>query len=490
MQLAVAGSAPAYLPYKFREAQSEIDDLAADITGSHGDGRLDLIRHHAETMYGYVIRRLAETEEIADVLHCATVACGAVRDFGQDRVQAAIVAGALEAEREKRREIGRGMRYESRCLADVIATPIKWLWFSRMGRGKINMLVGNPGVSKSTFSIALAAAVTIGGKLPDGTMAPKGSVIFVTCEDDAADTIVPRLKAAGADLDRVHILDWVLDPKDSARRQHFDVGVHREALQELIAAIGDVVLIIIDPITAYCGLADSHKTADVRQALAPLQEVAASTNVAILAISHLNKNSGEGTALNRVVGSGAFVAVARSAWLIAEDPSDESRRRRILTPLKNNLGDDRTGFAFTVEGVELDGGIKSSRVLFEAQPVTVSAEELLSRQAETAEDRGVRSEAEEFLRELLATGPLMTKTVEQKAREAGISSISLKRARARLGVKAKKSEGTGAWVLSLPPQQGDQGDHLDQEFGDRRNDPLGAPQARPAEAPLAMGAAS
>jgi putative DNA primase/helicase len=130
------------------------------------------------------------------------------------------------------------------------------------------------------------------------------------------------------------------------------VGRHRDPLAEMIEDIGDVRLVIIDPISAYCGSADTHKTSDVRQALAPMQQLAADRDVAMLAISHLNKAAG-GDPMSRITGSGAYVAVARAAFLVAEDPSDDGKRRRILAPLKNNLGDDKTGFAFSIESVAL-----------------------------------------------------------------------------------------------------------------------------------------
>jgi len=314
-----------------------------------------------------------------------------------------------------------------------------------MALGKINIVAGNPGVSKSTLLISLAAAVTTGGKLPDGTRAPLGSVILITCEDDAGDTIRPRLEAAGADLSRVYLLDWIVN---DGQQQHFDIGAHRDGLEEMVKAIGDVALIVIDPITAYCGGADSHKTADVRQALAPLQDLAASTSAAVVAISHLNKNGSEASAMARVIGSGAFVAVARSAWLVAEDPSDDDRRRRVLTPLKNNLGDDRTGFAFSVEAVTLPSGIATSRVVFEREPVAVTADDLLRCQAKSPEDRGAEADAVEFLADMLRDGPRRSKEVEKEARAAGHSLRTLDRARHTLGVKAKRIE--GIWKMSLP----------------------------------------
>ena len=97
----------------------------------------------------------------------------------------------------------------SRCLADIEAVPIAWLWPQRLALGKLNLIAGQPGLGKSQLTGLFAARVTTGDRWPDGGRCPTGNVIFVSCEDDAADTIVPRLDAAGADRTRVHILDWI-----------------------------------------------------------------------------------------------------------------------------------------------------------------------------------------------------------------------------------------------------------------------------------------
>ena len=168
----------------------------------------------------------------------------------------------------------------SRCLADIEPVPIQWFWEDRFALGKLSLVAGVPGLGKSQLMCAMAAAASTGGRWPDGTAAPQGSVIFITCEDDAADTIRPRLDAAGADVKRVHLLDWALGKLQD--RQHFDVNEHVPALTSLVSSLGDVRLIVIDPITAYLGRMDSHVTADVRGALNPLQTLAAETGPAIM----------------------------------------------------------------------------------------------------------------------------------------------------------------------------------------------------------------
>lgn len=344
----------------------------------------------------------------------------------------------------------------ARRMSDVDAVPIRWLWPGRFALGKLAIVAGEPGVGKSQLSCAFASAVTSGGLWPDGTSAPLGSVLFVCCEDDAGDTIRPRLEAAGADLRRVHLYDWTVD--QAGERRHFDVGQHVDALAALVRSIGDVHLIVIDPVSAYMGHADSHVVADVRQALTPMQAMAAELGPAVVLVSHLNKGSTAGGAMARVSGSGAFVAVARSAWLVGTDPQDDTKRRRVLLPLKNNLGDDRTGFAYRVESWRA-GDIATSRVAWDSDAVTIDADDLLQRSASRGDEDagGALADAEMFLRTELADGPKPSSWVDKAARDAGIATASLRRARKRLGVRSRK-DGGGRWHIELPPSSRAQDD--------------------------------
>ena len=241
-------------------------------------------------------------------------------------------------------------------------------------------------------------------------------------------------------------------------------------MAELVREIGDVKLIVIDPITAHLGRTDSHVTAEVRGALAPLQSLAAKSGAAILLISHLNKGGPDSTAMDRVTGSGAFIAVCRSAWLVAPDPKDSENRRRMFVPIKNNLGDDKTGFAFTIEGIRLPCGIGTSRVVFEPFRVSVTADDLLQQSRPGAEDaKTVLEEACDFLRLELADGPQPATDIGKSATEAGVTKGTLARARKKLGVKAVKQGGTGPWLLTLPTRrqemQGTQGVQETHIFG-------------------------
>lgn len=442
---------PLLLPGLTREQIAYAGTLIVNVTST---------KHASD--YAVIIRDLAARRRCIDIGHRlveeARDLALSVPDVGRAAAVELEIVGAQVTS-------GAGSSYEARSLAAIEPTAVRWLWEGRLPLGKISVLAGDPGLGKSQLSCMLAAAVTTGGTFPDGAEAPLGSVVFICCEDDAADTLRPRLDAAGADIARVHILDWARD--GDGTRHHFDVGRHAVNLSAQIRDIGDVRLVVIDPISAYMGRADSHVVADVRRALAPLQSMAAELGPAVLLISHLNK-SVTGTAMNRVSGSGAFVASSRSAWLVCADPRDDTKRRRMLVPLKNNLGDDRTGFAYRIEPRHV-GRIASSAVVFEAGIVTTTADELL-KSATGGHDKGALEEAQEFLCAELRDGPKSSQEVVAAARDAGISSASLRRARQALGVVASKKGPEGAWTMCLPPAlsalqdaQGAQGVHPERD---------------------------
>ncbi len=221
-------------------------------------------------------------------------------------------------------------------------------------------------------------------------------------------------------------------------------------LEHAISEIGDVSLVVIDPVSAYLGNGDSHNNAEVRALLAPLSDMASRQNVAIVLVSHLNKGgAGGGEALMRVTGSLAFVAAARAAFIVAKDPEDEERR--LFIPAKNNIAKDVGGLAFRIESATIGTGIETSRVKWEPSPVNgLTADEIL-RQPDP-EEKGARDEAKAFLTELLKDAPMSSKDVFTNARGAGVAERTLRRAAQELGVKKEKLGMVEGWMWSLPPK--------------------------------------
>lgn len=356
--------------------------------------------------------------------------------------------------------------YSARCLAEVEPRPVHWLWQDRIACGKLNLIAGHPGRGKSTLTLHMAALVSIGGTWPDGAPCPAGNVIFITCEDDAADTLVPRLLAAGSDSSRCHLLDTVTNGKGGWRP--FNLRSDVAVLDQLARDIGGVSLVIIDPISAYLDGIDSHSVAEVRGGLVPLQQFAEHSGAAIVLVTHFNKGTPDGSAMSRVAGSGAFVAVCRSAWAVDRDPEQPTGRRRVFAPMKNNIGDDRTGFMFELEPFEIGEGIRGSRVRFLPGTVSISADELVRSQTRSTSRSSAKGKAMAFLAQLLSSGPLPPADIEAATKAAGHSWRTVQRAKEALDIQSLKRR--GEWLWELPAVTSDHVELLDSQDCQERQD--------------------
>jgi len=222
----------------------------------------------------------------------------------------------------------------TRCLAEITPEPVRWLWPGQIAYGKLTIVAGHPGLGKSQLALDVAAIVTSGRPWPvDGAPPAQGSVLIFSAEDDPTDTIRPRLDAAGADVSRCHFVEAVpdLDERGKPGRRGFSLEDDLPRLDAELQRLGDVALVIIDPITAYLGKTDSYRNSEVRAMLAPLAELAARHGAAILGVSHLRKTLA-GDAVLQVTGSLAFVAAARAAYMVIRDAEDPSRR--LVLPVK------------------------------------------------------------------------------------------------------------------------------------------------------------
>lgn len=322
-------------------------------------------------------------------------------------------------------------------MSEIQPRGIDWLWPGRLALGKLSLIVGDPGQSKSTLIAAIAAHVSTGRAWPDGTPCPQGSVVMASAEDDPEDTIRPRLDAAGADPMRIHLLEHVIAV--DGRREHFGLR-HVDELDSLLTSLGDVGMVSIDPISAYTGEADSHKNADVRGLLAPLSAIAAKHRVALIAVSHLNKGT-SAAAIYRTSGSLGFVAAARACLLVAT-PEDQPDLRYLLT-IKNNLAAKDGGIAYRVRTTATDVPF----VEWLQGTIDITADEALA--VSSPEETSATRDCAEWLACALANGPQTAKTVQAQADQHGFSPKVLRRARERLGVRTKKTDFSEGWTWSL-----------------------------------------
>ena len=253
-------------------------------------------------------------------------------------------------------------------LSDVTAEDVDWLWHQRIACGKLTLLSGDPGLGKSFITLDIAARVTSGRPWPDepaeAPVRPPATALLLSAEDDAADTLRPRLVAMQADLERVVLLDGVelQDDEGHVEQQSFSLVTMLDQLEQCLAQLPDCRLVVIDPISAYLQGVDSHRNTEVRAMLAPLAALARKHHVAVVAVNHLNK-SNSGPAIYRSMGSLAFAAAARTVWMIVKDPNDGARR--FFLPVKNNLGCDNMALAYTLERTD---GQAAGRVVWEAEP--------------------------------------------------------------------------------------------------------------------------
>ena len=315
-------------------------------------------------------------------------------------------------------------------LSDVRPEPVSWLWRGRIPLGKLATLDGDPGVGKSTLALTCAAIVSTGGMWPDRTECDyPGDVILMSAEDGLADTIRPRLDAAGADVTRIHAVQGI-------RLSEAEPDVLRMPSLGDIAELRDVILstgarlVIIDVLMAYMpSQVDSHRDQDVRHILARLSALAESTGCTILLLRHLNK--GKGDALYRGGGSIGIVGAARVGLLIATDPDDADLR--VLAPLKNNLAAAPPSLTYRLVPDDLRD---VARVQWVGE-TTRSAAELLSER--DPDGATTLNEATGWLEDyLLQEGPCWSKDVKNAGQKEGHSQRSIERATRQLRVVVRE----------------------------------------------------
>jgi archaellum biogenesis ATPase FlaH len=339
-------------------------------------------------------------------------------------------------------------------LSDIEPDRVAWLWFGRIPQGKLTLLEGDPGVGKSLITLDLAARVSVGDTMPDGSpgIGRPAGVVLVCCEDGLADTVRPRVDAHAGDPERFLTLSSVGNCRGEPTllRLPDNLAELRQAVERCSAR-----LVIIDPLSAFLsGRIDSHRDTDVRAVLAQLAHLAESKGVAIVAVRHLCKSQ-DRPVLYRGIGSIAHTAAARVVLLVGRHP--ENPDVRVVAAVKSNLCRPPQSLEF-----EVDDTAGAPRIHWRGESC-LKAEDLLA--AHTARSRGdERARAIEFLRELLADGPMQVSEVNAEAEMRRISPATLRRASIALPVVREKVGGPNDpdrqhWLWSLPAE----GDHVHTE---------------------------
>jgi hypothetical protein len=320
---------------------------------------------------------------------------------------------------------------------------LQWLWYPFIPLHMLTLLIGDKAIGKSSVAIDAASRVTNGALWPafgedPAERAPKGSVIILCKENDIARIIRPRLEAAGADLSRVHTLGYEVADDPEALEPLKQLKTTTKDLEQRIKEIGDVKLIVIDPITDYVGDIDTHRDGQVRRLLNPLGRLAARYDLAILYILHVNKKTDLPTRY-RGLGSVAFRNVSQSTLVTAKDPDDPGQR--YLCQDAANLCPETRSVSFRMKTVRA-----YHKIEWGTEWEDVDVDQIMDDKPTPKKER-----AQKLLRESLSKGPVTVKELKTLAQQHGISWRTMNNAKVALGIESDKPEGVedAGWKWEL-----------------------------------------
>lgn len=345
-----------------------------------------------------------------------------------------------------------------RRASTIRPEPVTWAWADRWGLKSLNLVVGSPGKNKSMMVAERAARITRGqleGDL-DGTA---HNVIIASAEDSPSHTQVPRLIAAGADLERVFFISMSRDGFEGDICLPDDLKALREAIERYEAKF-----IVIDPLTAHLGSdVNSHRDQDIRSVLGPLAHVADDTGCAVIAVVHLNKSPSTDLFM-KVLGSIGITAAARSVLIVAQDPKEEEQSpSRVVVHAKCNIGPYADPLRFEVEGRKIDNEgeiIPTAGIVWRGVAEDILPRDVLGATASEA-PAPKRDAAKDLLLELLEEGPMMAADIRRTAEEEGISWRTINAAKKDLGIASEQvqepgrlGKGPSFWSLPGTPKAG------------------------------------
>lgn len=329
---------------------------------------------------------------------------------------------------------------------------LRWLWPGRVPLGMLTILSGNPGGGKTFAVVDLTARITTGRGFPDcETRIEPADVLFLNLEDHVRVTQKPRLKAAGADMNRVLRIERLeIETQEGGTSEvGFNAGNAASAIRSAATQIPNLKLVVIDPLATLMVGKKSNESGDVREALGPLVKVAEELGLAIVLVHHNRKGSGSHSS-ERLSGSLQIGATVRMVWEFFRDDDDEERR--LFLPGKNSNAKNLGGLAFRVVDSDIplsDQGDLVGRVEWESSPISMSADEIADRQRDGDSHDPFPVE---WLRDFLGNGEVSASLVTADARKAGVSEKQLRTARKQLKIKPRKSDFAGGWLWQLPAE--------------------------------------
>jgi AAA domain len=310
-------------------------------------------------------------------------------------------------------------------LTSVGRESINWVWPGYIPGGKLTLLDGDPDYGKSLITIDIAARLSRGRPMVDGTGggAPRRT-LFLNAEDKVEDTLRPRLEAAGADFDHVFVLGREGVPGGPVR-----IPRHLRRIEELIRSEW-ISMVVFDPLFAFLSRAASTGNYQmVRQAIGPLTVMAGRTGTGIVAVRHLTKE-GRHKAMYRGGGSIGIIGSARAGLLVADHPKEKGLR--VLTATKSNLAQKPLALVYRV--VQSPAG---QPVIEWTDIAEMTADEALHPPKEPKREELGLLRASEWLTAALREGARPAGELIAEALAAGIGERTLQRAKDAAGVISK-----------------------------------------------------
>jgi archaellum biogenesis ATPase FlaH len=329
----------------------------------------------------------------------------------------------------------RGRVLRQARAADIQPEKIEWLWPGRLARGKITLLEGDPGLGKSTLTIDIAAKLSTGTRLPWGVEIPPTGTLFMSAEDGVADTIVPRLIAAGADMTRIWIVDGIdTDEGEAGVQIPRDLNLIEEAMTRQ-----DCSLVVVDPLSVFLGdEINENKNQEVRKALAPAKAMFERAKVAGLLLRHLTKSQ-SANPVYRGAGSIGLGGAARFVMMVGEDP--EIPDVKVLANVKENIRTRDRVPSLTFQVVSAETDPDTAKIAWTGE-TRWKARDL---QMVDGEEGEALKEAKEWLADYLRGGIMaQAKQVLKEANANGHAERTIYRAKKALRIRSVK-DGAGAW---------------------------------------------
>jgi hypothetical protein len=344
---------------------------------------------------------------------------------------------------------------QSVLASDVEMSLTRWLWYDHIPVGDVTVFAGMPAKGKSTAAIDVVARLTTGRDFPGSVKQVEAcEVAILASEDNPKTTTVPRLRAAAADVTRVHLIQGTSDGQ-----QEWEIGLDNDLgiLREFLHSRPTIKLIVMDPVTSYIGDVDPNKPKEVRPFLNKLKKFAEEMDISLLLIMHLSKNP-DVSALHRVGGAATWIEVPRSVWFfdVKQRDDEEAPPAYVMVNGKLNIvADERKKsleYSFSGVEVEIKGVLQSMGTIRWGEESSITLEQQYSRAKEKPgpEPKKVDAAAD-WLRTYLDDGQKFAADVFAAGEVAGHAEKTLRKAQAKLGVKPEREfPNKGRWMWRLP----------------------------------------